>query len=401
VRQDLVYDFDMYADPRLHLDPHEGLLALQREAPPIFYTLRYGGHWVITRNTEIFEAMQDMELFSNRGAVIPPPPVEPPDGLPSRMIPVDVDPPDHEKYRKTLARVFSPKSVGELESDTRRLAVELIEKFKNQRECEFVRDVATPLPSLIFMKIMGMPSERYEELAGWVDEFFGAADFAVSYSVLCRIDAYFEILIKERQQAPEQLSKNDIVSQLLAADIDGRKLRLDEILAMCRLLFVAGLDTVTNTLAFTARVLAENPDLQRQLRDDPALIPEAAEEIMRRTAVSNTLRRVGKDGLFHGVELHKGEQVLVCLPLAGLDDKAVEDPELVDFHRKLKNHFAFGAGPHRCLGSHLARVELRVFLEEWLKRIPAFGVKPDTTLRYRPGIVNAMIDLPLVWPTAA
>lgn len=166
---------------------------------------------------------------------------------------------------------------------------------------------------------------------------------------------------------------------------------------MCNLLVPAGLDTVKNTICNFAIALAARPDLQKRLRDDPAIVPEAVEELLRDRGGTNPMRRLKRDGVFRGVTMKKGEGVVFCLPTTGVDPKVVDRPMELDFDRDQKAHLAFGAGPHRCVGSHLARAELRIFLEEWMKRMPEFRIKPGTTPVYSPNNLNTVTSVHLAW----
>lgn len=390
VPANLVVDFDMYADERLRKDVHEGYLQLQKETPDFFYTPRNGGHWVAIRQQAIFDITRDFETFTSFKSGIPRPDPKMPQ---PRVIPIDMDPPEHTAYRKVLAPLFAPAAVASLEVDSRRLAVELMEALQGKGETEFVASVAMPMPVKLFMRMMGMDMSRFEEFVGWVDDAFNATDTNKRGLIYMKIIGYLMQLVKAKQAQPG----NDFVSQILAAEVDGKKLTFDVVLSMCLLLFIAGLDTVTNAMAFIIRALAEDPARQAELRSNPALIPEAIEEYLRRYAFANTLRMVKQDGSYKGIAVKQGEPVLVCLPMAGLDERFVAQPSSVDFNREDKQHYAFGVGVHRCVGSHLARTELKVFLEEWLARIPSFRIKEGTQPVFRPGIVMGITQIEIAW----
>jgi cytochrome P450 len=210
------------------------------------------------------------------------------------------------------------------------------------------------------------------------------------------IYGYFGDVIEERRRKPG----SDLVSYLCQAEIDGEKLSSNEILDICFLMILAGLDTVTATLGCNVAFLASNPEHRRKLVADPALIPAAVEELLRwETPVTGVPRVVKQDVEIHGVTLEKGEMVTLLLGAADLDEGEFESPHDVDFARERNRHVAFGSGPHRCLGSHLARMELEVALEEWHRRIPDYAIQPGETPRYSPGIREVQY-LPLVWDAA-
>lgn len=390
VPPDRVVDFDMFADDALLKDVHEGYLQLQARAPDFFYTPRNGGHWVAIRQQEVFDITHDVETFTSFRPGIPRP--DPKAQLP-RIIPVDMDPPEHAEYRKVLAPMFSPGAVAKLQDQARALTVELIAALDGKRETEFVAAVAMPMPVKLFMQMMGMDLSRFEEFVGWVDDSFNATDTNKRTMVYMKIMGYLMQLVKARQVQPG----DDVVSKLLAAEVNGNKLPFDVVMSMCLLLFIAGLDTVTNAMAFIVRALALDPARQDQLRKNPAQIPEAVEEYLRRYAFANAIRMVKKDAVYKGITIKQGEPVLICLPMVGLDERFVTKPTQVDFDRDVKQHYAFGSGAHRCAGSSLARSELKVFLEEWLTRMPPFRLKEGSKPVFRPGIVMGITQLEIVW----
>lgn len=389
VPRELVFDFDMYGDKRLEKDLHLGYLQLQKEVPGFFYTPRNGGHWVAIRQKDVQEIGQNLAgKFTSWRTGIP----APNEATPVvRVVPIDMDGDEHRKYRRVLAPLFSPQEVMKMESGVRDMAVELIENIKRKGSSDFVNDVAIPLPVKFFMKIMGMPLDRYEEFVDWVDQFFNTNDTDVRNNTGFMIYMYLDELVKERTANP----KDDLISKIVVADVDGVKISDELVMGMCFLLFVAGLDTVTNAMSYVIRYLAENPDHQNELRDSKEKIPEAIEELLRRFAFANTLRMVKLDCEFRGIQLKQGEPVLLCLPMGGLDDKFIENPSVVDFQREKKTHFIFGSGQHRCVGSHLARLELKILLEEILDRLPEFKLVDD--VNFRPGIVNAIRNIRIAW----
>jgi cytochrome P450 len=205
--------------------------------------------------------------------------------------------------------------------------------------------------------------------------------------------AYFEDEIARRKGNPG----DDLLGSLLVAEIDGKKLEHNEILDICFLMLIAGLDTVTSTLGCNIAYLAENPDQRRRIVEDPALIPAAVEELLRwETPVTAVPRKATRDVTIQGFEIKAGEIVTFMIASANTDDAHFKDAQTVDFDRERNIHMAFGAGRHRCLGSHLARMELQVAMEEWHKRIPDYAIKPGETPTYSAGI-REVTYLPLVW----
>jgi cytochrome P450 len=389
-----VVDYDMFADHRYAEEGslHDGLYRLAEEAGRgMFWTPRNGGHWFITDHELIFEAARTPELFSNQLMSVPPMPPE----LEPKLIPLNLDAPDHGKYRLPLMRAFSPDRMRALEPHIRAFAVELIEAVADKGACDFCDTVSEPLPIVIFMKMMGLDLSRRREFREWTNQMLmpGIEDRAQAHR---NVTAMVAEVISERRIKREE----DLVSWLLDSEIDGQPINDADMIAYCILLFAAGLDTVANSMAFGMDHLARDPALQERLRAEPALIPEAVEEILRRYGVVLACRNVAHDGEFHGIALKAGERVTLMLPLGNLDPAAFPDPARFDVDRENKAHMTFNTGPHRCIGSHLARIELNTLFEEWLKRMPNVRHDPAQPSTYRAALILALATLPLVWDPA-
>lgn len=387
-----VVDYDVYrgAFPETSSGLHEGLHQLaETHGRGIFWTPHNGGHWFINDFQLLFEAARQPELFSSTQMTIPPVPVEP------RLIPLFLDPPEHGLFRAPLMRQFTPGKMAAMEAGIRAFTNALIDAVEPAGRCEFVEAIAEPLPIKIFMRIMGMPLGRLREFRGWILDMLSSDDDrrASSYA---NIAGLMDALIRERQAEP----KDDLISHLLTLQIGDRPITYDEVQAYCLLLFAAGLDTVANALAFGMQFLATRPDLQARLSADPALIPEAVEELLRKFGVPMPARTAARDFAFGGAEIRKGERVMLMLPACNLDPKVFPDPWAFDLDRKNKTHVAFNVGPHRCIGSHLARIELRVFWEEWLRRVPSFRLDAARPASYRAGLTLAVQELGIAWGPA-
>jgi cytochrome P450 len=387
-----VRDVNLYDYPVDDGDVQLGLLRLREAgAPETFWSPHNGGHWVVTRAAAIETVINDAARFSNRYIGVP-------KALnPVRLFrPLQVDAPDHAPYRLLLAGAFSPRAVTTLQTEARRLTVELIEGFRARGECEFVTEFAQHMPIGIFMSITGLPkSERLALLAiaEKVARPKADADRMEGYQEL---DDYILDLIEGRRTC-----ENDFVAELRAARIDGRSLDADELTGVIALTLIAGLDTVSGMLGFFARFLAQNPDRRRELRANPGLIPGAVEELLRRYAHVLLAREVREDLELDGVAMKKGDMVVASLALHNLDEAVFADPLRIDFARSRKPaHVTFGGQTHRCMGAGLARAELQIFLEEWLARIPEFQVAPGAEIEVRTRVTSIMPRLPLVWDVA-
>jgi len=399
----LVYDFDMFNDPAYLADPHARVLDLLKNAPPIFWTPRFDGHWMVLRYTDNFNAARDTETFSSemvpqaiiREFMASLPPGTPPIPQP---IPITLDPPDHSKYRLPLQRIFSPKTIDKLKGDIRTLTGQLVDNVVARGQCEFMSEIAGPLPVHIFLKMMGLPLERqgeYRQLVKYHLEVAseGGTDFDKAIKSMQNIATSMRDTMIERREHP----RDDIISMLWKAEIDGKPMTMEDMENYGVLLFVAGLDTVMNGMGHGVRHLAQNPQLQEQLRANPGLIGEATEELLRRYGFVATLRRVLKDTVFEGIELKAGERVILFLPSANLDSKEFPDPAQFDLRRENKTHITFNAGPHRCLGSHLARLELQTLYELLLARLPTFRLDPARPPKFHCGFIASVDSLHLIW----
>lgn len=385
----LIYDFDIFSDSARGGDVHASHKALHEKAPDIFYTPQNGGHWIATRMEDVRDIMQTPELFSSHKA-----PFSPSVGkMGLSLPPQDMDRPDHALYRQLLMKFLSPQKVVQLEGQIRELAISLIEDVKPKGACEFMSAISVPIPVKTFMGLMHMDLARYEEFVNWANGILASDTMLKRLPPFIRMRFYLKSLIKIRIKNPS----DDPVSMLLASEVSGEKLTEKRVLEMCNLLFLAGLDTVTNAMTFSIKHLAENPDFQQRLRDNPDMIPAAVEELLRRYSFPNIPRRVTEDTEFKGVKMRAGDRIICSLAAANNDDRVLENPSEVDLERKKFRHMAFNGGPHNCAGATLARLELRVFLEEWLRRMPEFSVQEGFKPKVRGGAVMAMESLQLRW----
>ena len=244
------------------------------------------------------------------------------------------------------------------------------------------------------MDLFGMPREDFHKILDYEYKLLHVSNTIETRAQAARdIYDYLLELIAEKRANP----KDDLASSILEFTVDDRPLTDKEIMGMYFLLFVGGLDTVASSLGFAWRYLASNPEAQQALRDNPDLIPSAVEEFFRMHSVVEVRRSVTEDMEFHGVQLKQGDFVNCITAVASLDSKEFADPLTADFERSPNRHCAFVFGPHRCMGSNLARLEIRIALEEWLNRIPNFSVAPDTDIDVNYGAVVSLATLPLVW----
>jgi cytochrome P450 len=318
------------------------------------------------------------------------------------LIPLSVDPPDHLKYRRILDPLFAPKRMEAIEDDVAARVNHFIDAFIDDGGCNFSEALAVPFPSAVFLGLMGLPWEELDTFLRLKDGIMRAGGGHADADERMRIQAetgqeiyaYFDAVLDERQRQP----RDDILTQFLAAEVEGEKLTREEILDICFLFLIAGLDTVTDSLTCFFAFLAQHPGHRRQIVEDPAVIPRAVEELLRwETPVPGIARAATGDTEVGGCPVSAGSLVFVSIGAANVDPEAFVDPFDVRFDRQENRHLAFGGGVHRCLGSHLARRELRVALHEWHRRIPEYELAPGVELRYPPGL-RMVENVELVWP---
>lgn len=310
------------------------------------------------------------------------------------LIPLQVDPPDHRKYRKLLDPLFAPARVREREQQIRALVNELIDGFVHESEIDFVERFSTPFPSQVFLSMFGLPMAELPVFLAMKDGVIrpdkvvgrelGHPDTeAHQKRTADSIYAYFEDVIAQRAGH----RSDDLLSHFLDAEIDGDRLSHEEILDICFLFLIAGLDTITASLDCMFVRLAEHPDERQRLIDEPGAIASVVEELLRwETPVMGGARVATRDTEIDGFPVHAGEQVMVLYGAANVDNAEFADAGRIDWSRDANRHLAFGGGIHRCLGSHLARIELRTALGEWHRRIPEYAVAPGASLTFTPGI---------------
>jgi cytochrome P450 len=385
-----VIDFDLYDFPVDGLEYQSSMRALFQGNPAeVLWTPRNGGHWIVKTNADVAKVLADNEHFSSRRIT-----VGAYDDSRPPLVPLQLDPPHHAPYRALLQAALSPKAVGMLGERARELSIELIDGFKHDGHCEFIGQFAQHLPIAIFMEIVGLPAEDRPYLTEIAETAMRGATEAERNAAGARLMGYGMAKVAERRANPG----NDLISTIVQAEIEGKPIEDFPLTGMILLLLLGGLDTVASTLGFYAQFLATHPEHRRELVENPDLIPNANEELLRRFPIAILAREVKADVELFGVTMKAGEMVMVPTPMDGLDEDKFSDPLTVDFHRDRPGaNSTFGGGVHRCVGSMLARTELRIFLEEWLKRIPDFAIKPGTNPKVSARTVATITQLELVW----
>ena len=388
VRDDQIVYYDRFEDSRIESDVQLDAHKLHSEAPDIFYSPCNGGHWVVTRFDDMSNLLKDSEHFSNRELDIPP------SNSPNVMIPLNLDPPEHLGYRMALMRHFDRKHIAAMEPSLRVWANRMIDRVIDQGECEFAEQVGARFPVSVFMELMGLPLDKLEPFREIVLEYFGETTLERRIEMQDYIIATMREYFVKRRIEPQ----DDLMSKLVQETVKGRPLTDHELESIGFLLFIAGLDTVANTMSFTFHYLAEHPELQERLRIDPDAYTDFVEEALRRFSIVSQTRIVKKDFDYQGVAFREGDMIACPLYLGGMDPKRNPEPEKFDIDREDRGHVAFSTGAHTCLGNFLARAEMRIMAEEWMKRVPSFRLKPGTRPKWRTGGVAAMYDVFIEWP---
>lgn len=380
---DGLFDGDMSKCP-------QPLYEMMREHAAVIRTDEH--HVLVTRHGEVMDTLRDAETFSSDMDAVPL-------GNERPLIPLQIDPPDHLQFRKILDPLFAPRAVALLEPEVRRLTTELIDAFIEDGEVDLSEALAVPLPCTVFLALLGLPQEDLPTFLRIKDAIIRPPGLAGHEADVVRrrtaqeIYSYFAPVIAARRVEP----RDDLITRFTEAEVDGHRLTDDDIADICFLFLIAGLDTVTATLTCNVAYLAQHPEHRRELAEDPSLIPAAVEELMRwESPVPGVARVLSRDGEIAGEQLAAGTRVTVLIGSANTDGDEFDRADTVDFHREANRHLAFGGGIHRCLGSHLARLELRVAMEELQRRIPDYELAPGATLEYTEGL-RAVEHLPLVF----
>ncbi|HTK66850.1 MAG TPA: cytochrome P450 [Pseudonocardia sp.] len=371
------------------------LLEKMRTQCPVSHSEAVGGHWVLTRHEDMERVLQDPKTFSSAQGNSVPPAFDPI----GTWIPLHFDPPEHGRYRRDINSYFLPKKMMAREDELRGLARRYLEPIVAKGAADLVADLCVPYPSEAFLLMLGAPIEDAERLLYWKNmNMLGMsgdpdAEKFVNEQIRPQYMAYFDGLLEERIASPNP--PDDILTGLTRARVGERPYSRGEMLRVCTTMMIAGLDTVTAALGWTLHFLATEPAHRQQLIDDPELIPSAVEELNRYFSTVSVARRATRDVQVGSAMIQKDDWVLCVLPSAGRDAATFPEADRVDFARSPNRHLAFGFGPHRCLGIHLARVEMRVLLEEMMRLMPHFRIPTGAVPRFYNGIVLGVATLPI------
>ena len=392
VREGLnLLDGSWYAD-----DPHEIWTWMRREAP-VYYDPA-GDVWGIARYDDVLAIEKDPKTFSSRRAPRP-------HGTPLPMM-ISMDNPDHQRRRSLVNRGFTPRRVAAHEDTVERLCRTIIDRVCEAGECDFVWDVAAPLPLLLIADLLGFEADRHDDLLRWSDDLIRATTLdpppevadAGLRAMLGFRECQLEVIARRRAEP-----RDDLISTLCHATIDGEALDDESIVQETLLILIGGDETTRHVITGGMLALLEHPDELDVLRNDPATMENGVEELLRWVSpIKNMSRTVTSDLELHGETLREGDQVVLMYPAANRDPRKFDEPDRLDVRRYPNAHLAFGFGPHFCMGASLARLELKVMFSELLQRLPDLRLAGDPLPRRPSNFISGPEAMPVAFtPTGA
>ncbi len=369
---DWLTDYDIF-DPGFVRDPYPAMHEIRESACPVAHTKRWGGSWMPTRYDDIVAAAQEHDIFTSRNIIVVPPPTGQLEGPYSGVAapPITSDPPEHHWHRRTILPTFAPQAVAKYEEGTRALCNQLIDGFIDAGQADAATDYAQQIPVRVIATMLGVPLEMADEFTSWVRGVLeiGLMDPKVRMENRMKILGFFRAQLDDRKANPRH---HDLITDLLNTRVDGELVSEDYVMGVCNLMLVAGIDTTWSAIGSSLWHLAQHPEHRRQLREQPDVWPMAIEELLRAYSPVTMARIVDHDTEFQGCPMQAGDRVLMSFPAANRDPRQFDQPDEVILDREHNRHVAFGAGIHRCAGSNLARLELRIALQTWMERIPDF-----------------------------
>jgi len=378
-------DYNIF-DPDYIREPYPIWDELRKECP-IAHTEQWGGSWMPTRYEDVFNIAQDFAHFSSRSILVTPVQTDPGQtGYGIRAMPISVDQPDHTWSRRLLLPAFNLKSVEKWEAVTRDLCRSLVDGFVDKGRADAAAGYAQQIPVRVIAGMLGIPLEMSATFTEWVRNVLeiGLQNPAIRLEYRARIIAFFRECIADRRANPG----DDLISDLVRAEVDGHPVPEDDIVGMCNLLLVAGIDTTWSAIGSSLWHLATHKEDRDRLASEPELMGTAVEELLRAYSPVTMARIVAEDTEVEGCPMKEGDRVLMSFPSANRDPEKFPDADKVIIDREKNPHIAFGVGIHRCVGSNLARMEVRVALEEWMARIPDFWLEDPAAVTWAGGQVR-------------
>jgi cytochrome P450 len=390
---DWATDFD-HTDPRWISDPYPIWDELRKRCP-VAHTDRFNGVYFPSRYEDVKAITYDTEHFSSRRVVVREVPVK------ASSPPITLDPPEHGPARRLLLSAFAPNAIKALETSTREICAELVDRLSEQDGCDAAEEYAKHIPARVIAHLLGVPEEDGDKFRGWIQDSLeeGITSYEKAMRGFDGMSNYFKDQVADRRarRAKGELLGDDLVSTLLDAEIDGQPIDDEHLVNTLRLLLIAGIDTTWSAIGASLWHLATHPEDRDRLVAEPELIPTAVEELLRAYAPVTMARLIVEDAEIGGCTFKAGQMVMLPFPSANRDPEVFPDPDRVILDRAENRHMAFGVGIHRCLGSNLARMELRVALEEWLRRIPRFTLADPDAVTWSQGTVRGPRRVPVTF----
>jgi len=365
-------------------------MARMRGLCPVARSDRHGGFWVVSRYEDALSAAQNWEAFSSAHGLA----ILPSNGV-VRNLPVETDPPEHRVYKRLINPYFTPAAVAPWEQPTRALVTSLIDGFIEDGTCEFMDAFARPLPSLAFFDLaIHAPAGDLERVAHLASRS-STPNAPDGRECWLGLYAWIKEFIAQRRGQPP---RGDVVDAVLNAEIDGRPLTEDEIIGTVQLLILGGLETTAGALGLMLIRFCNQPEIPALLRGRPELMPRAVEELLRLEPSFVSIGRTAvRDAELDGCQISKGDKVLIHWASANRDQAEFAHPDDFDLDRERNRHLSFGVGPHRCAGSNLARLNLRVALEELVRRLSDLRLRDGADIRYHAGLTRSPLTLPITF----
>jgi len=380
--------------PNTNAEPFEATARLfADDVPPVMWSPMpfdnfLDGLWIVTRHSDVANVYQDATTFSSVGQAQ----FQLLVGETFPSLPLGVDPPLHGKYRRFLNPWFTPQAVAQMLPDIRQLADDMIDEFLAKGGGDFAYDYARVFPVRVFLRLMGLPLDMFEQFLVWEHEILHSRDQTRIANACGATLNYLRGFIAEKEAGPD----DTLTSLIVNGEVDGEPFTPDERIGIIFFLWLGGLDTVASTLGLMFRRMALDHELQQRLREDPGLHKSVIEEFLRTQPLVNTTRLLLHDHEMHGVVMKKGDRVMCLNMSANFDPAQFGCPRDFNAERKGNRHTTFGTGAHLCLGMNLARQELRISLEHWLNRVPIFSIPEDGPRDVVPGLLSVK-KLPLTW----
>jgi cytochrome P450 len=380
-------------DPEVIADPYPVYRQL-RDHVPVYWSPQ-ASTWVLSRYDDVAAALIDPATYSSASGIFPTPPGV---DMTQLFLPMLImsDPPRHTQLRHLVSKAFTPRRIAGVEARIQTLVDDLLEQVSGTGTWDFVSGFAGPLPAIVIADMLGVPREDRDRFRTWSTTLIQSnpirGEFGPGLDAAAALYEYFSMFLGERRAHP----RDDLMTALVQAEVDGEHLSEEELLGFCLLLLIAGHETTTNLLSNSAVVLSQHPESRRQLADNPALVPAAVEELLRYDSpVQGLGRTLTRQVDLHGQPMKAGDTVLLLFGSANRDDHAFPDADRFDINRRPERQVAFGRGIHFCLGASLARLEARIALQALLARHRDWDVDLDSAVRLRSGPIRGYVSLPV------